>query len=168
MGEMVSFPSNGGTADGYLAVPASGSGPGVLVLQEWWGLAPQLKRVCDRLAEEGFVAIAPDLYHGELAEHTEMDKAAKLMSEMPMDRAGRDMGAAVDFLLAHEPVTIDVQCGEGTPTPYVLYDVMPVALATATYCPPAGYPSYTDRATLAGSYACDGNHIMSSWSFSAR
>lgn len=107
MGEMVTFPSNGDTADGYLTIPASGRGPGVLVLQEWWGLAPQLKRVCDRLAEEGFVALAPDLYHGEIAEHTEMDKAARLMSEMPMDRAARDMGAAVDYLLAHDAVQGD-------------------------------------------------------------
>ena len=64
---MVEFASNGDTARGYLARPASGSGPGVLVLQEWWGLVPQLKGVCDRLAGEGFVALAPDLYRGEIA-----------------------------------------------------------------------------------------------------
>jgi len=57
MGEMVSFPSNGTQADGYLAVPAAGSGPGVMVLQEWWGLVPQIKGVCDRLAGAGFVAL---------------------------------------------------------------------------------------------------------------
>ena len=67
MAEMVSFASNGETANGYLALPATGSGPGVLVLQEWWGLVPQIKRVCDRLADEGFVALAPDLYRGEIA-----------------------------------------------------------------------------------------------------
>src|SRR5438045_2512906 len=66
MGEMVSFASNGDTASGYLAVPTSGSGPGVLVLQEWWGLVPQIKRTCDRLAAEGFVALAPDLYRGDI------------------------------------------------------------------------------------------------------
>ncbi|MGQ0826624.1 MAG: dienelactone hydrolase family protein [Actinomycetota bacterium] len=107
MGEQIAFASNGGHADGYLARPASGSGPGVLVLQEWWGLAPQLKRVCDRLADEGFVALAPDLYHGELARHDEMDKAAHLMTSMPMDRAARDMGGAIDALLAHEATTGD-------------------------------------------------------------
>ena len=105
MGDMVTFASNGDTAEGYLAVPSSGSGPGVLVLQEWWGLAPQIKRVCDRLAAEGFTALAPDLYHGQLAEHTEMDKAAQLMNEMPPDRAARDMGGAVDYLLGHDAVT---------------------------------------------------------------
>ncbi len=102
MGDTVEFPSNGTTASGYLATPSSGSGAGVLVLQEWWGLNPQIKGVCDRLAEAGFTALAPDLYHGELAGHQEMDKANKLMSELPPDRAARDMGAAVDFLRGHE------------------------------------------------------------------
>ena len=111
MGETVGFPSNGSTASGYLAIPPSGSGPGVLVLQEWWGLVPQVKGVCDRLAGEGFVALAPDLYHGEMvdythggATHTEMDEAGKLMNAMPPDRAGRDMGAAVRYLLGHDGV----------------------------------------------------------------
>jgi len=107
MGETVSFPSNGSQASGYLAVPRSGSGPGVLVVQEWWGLDPSLKRVADRLADEGFVALAPDLYHGELAGHTEMDKAARLMSELPPDRAARDMAGAITYLLGHAAVTGD-------------------------------------------------------------
>jgi carboxymethylenebutenolidase len=104
MGDMVEFSSNGGTARGYLALPASTPAPGVLVLQEWWGLNPQIKGVADRLAGEGFVVLAPDLYHGELAEHDEMDKAAHFMSSMPIDRAARDMGGAVDHLLGHESV----------------------------------------------------------------
>ena len=86
---------------GYLATPAQTPAPGVLVLQEWWGLVPQIKSVCDRLAAAGFVALAPDLYHGEIAEHTEMDKAAELMNALPLDRAARDMSAAIDYLLAH-------------------------------------------------------------------
>ena len=107
MGEMIKFASNGDTADGYLAIPESGGGPGILVTQEWWGLVPQVKRVCDRLAAEGFVALAPDLYHGDIAEHTEMDKAAHLMTTLPMDRAARDMGGAVDALLGHPAVQGD-------------------------------------------------------------
>jgi carboxymethylenebutenolidase len=107
MGDTVSFASNGDTASGYLALPASGSGPGVLVMQEWWGLVPQIKAVCDRLATEGFVALAPDLYRGDIAEHTEMDKAGHLMSTLPMDRAARDMGGAVDFLLGRPEVRGD-------------------------------------------------------------
>ena len=107
MGTTVEFPSNGSTASGYLATPPAGQGPGLLVLQEWWGLNPQIKGVADRMAAEGFVALAPDLYHGELAEHTEMDKAERLMNALPPDRAGRDMAGAVDYLLGHEAVTGD-------------------------------------------------------------
>src|SRR5262245_33557711 len=101
MAETVEFKSNGSNASGYLARPASGSGPGVLVIQEWWGLDSGIKTNADRLASNGFVALAPDLYHGELAAHTEMDKAEKLMQSMPPDRAGRDMSGAVDFLASH-------------------------------------------------------------------
>jgi carboxymethylenebutenolidase len=107
MAETVSFPSNGNTASGHLAVPSSGFGPGVIVIQEWWGLNPQIKRTADRLAEEGFVALAPDLYHGELAGHDEMDKAGELMTNLPPDRAARDMSGAVDFLAEHEATTGD-------------------------------------------------------------
>jgi carboxymethylenebutenolidase len=92
-------------ASGYLATPASGSGPGVLVIQEWWGLDASLKEMADRLAAAGFVALAPDLYHGEVAGHTEMDKAAHLMQSMPADRAGKDMSGAVDYLAGHNAVT---------------------------------------------------------------
>jgi len=105
MAETVEFKSNGHNASGYLATPASGSGPGVLVIQEWWGLDASLKTMADRLAAAGFVALAPDLYHGELAAHDEMDKAAHLMNSMPADRAGRDMSGAVDYLASHPAVT---------------------------------------------------------------
>lgn len=107
MGETVEFASNGSTASGYLARPESGSGPGLLVLQEWWGLNPQIKGVADRMAGEGFVALAPDLYRGELAGHDEMDKAGELMNSLPPDRAARDMAGAIDFLLGHESTTGD-------------------------------------------------------------
>ena len=105
MGETVDFRSNGGTASGYLVTPASGSGPGVLVIQEWWGLDSGIRQMADRLAADGFVALAPDLYHGELAGHDEMDKASHLMQSLPPDRAGRDMSGAVDYLAAHAAVT---------------------------------------------------------------
>ena len=102
MGEMVEFAANGTTARGYVAASSAGTGPGVVVLQEWWGLVPQIMEVCDMLAGEGFTALAPDLYHGEMAAHTEMDKAGELMSGLPPERAARDMSAAIDFLLDHE------------------------------------------------------------------
>ena len=107
MGEMVEFESNGSTASGYVVMPPGGSGPGVLVMQEWWGLDSGIKEMAERVAAAGFVALAPDLYHGELAGHDEMDKAAELMQRMPADRAARDMSAAVDYLAGHEAVTGD-------------------------------------------------------------
>jgi len=105
MSETVEFRSNGSVASGYLVKPRSGSGPGVLVIQEWWGLDSGLKSMADRLGAAGFVALAPDLYHGELAGHDEMDKAARLMQSMPAERAGRDMSGAVDYLSSHSAVT---------------------------------------------------------------
>src|SRR5882762_5617052 len=107
MGETIEFRSNGSVASGYLAKPPAGSGPGVLVIQEWWGLDAGIKEMADRLAAGGFVALAPDLYHGELAAHDEMDKAAHLMQSLPPDRAARDMSGAVDHLAGHEAVTGD-------------------------------------------------------------
>ena len=107
MAETVEFASNGSTASGYLVRPPSGSGPGIVVVQEWWGLDSGIKTQAERLGAAGFVALVPDLYHGELAEHTEMDKAAQLMTQLPPDRAARDMSGAVDFLANHEAVTGD-------------------------------------------------------------
>jgi carboxymethylenebutenolidase len=94
MGQMVSFPSNGGSCEGYFA-PAEG--PGVLVIQEWWGLVPHIKEVVDRFAAAGFAALAPDLYHGQST--TEPDGAGKLMMAMNMAQAGKDMSGAIDYLM---------------------------------------------------------------------
>jgi carboxymethylenebutenolidase len=93
MGEMVSFKSNGSMGSGYLA---DGGGPGVIVIQEWWGLVPHIKDVADRFAAEGFTALAPDLYRGVAA--SEPDEAGKLMMAMKLDVAGKDLSGAVDFL----------------------------------------------------------------------
>jgi carboxymethylenebutenolidase len=105
MAETVSFPSNGSEASGYLVRPESGSGPALLVIQEWWGLDWNIKQVADRLGTAGFVALAPDLYHGELAGHDEMDKAGQLMQSMPPDRAAKDMSGAIDYLSNLDGVT---------------------------------------------------------------
>jgi carboxymethylenebutenolidase len=75
------------------------------VIQEWWGLDSGIKEMAERLGKAGFVALAPDLYHGQLAGHDEMDKAAHLMQSMPADRAARDMSGAIDFLASHPSVT---------------------------------------------------------------
>jgi len=102
-GEMVEFPSNGVTGSGYLAVPTSGTGPGVVVLQEWWGLVDHIKDVTDRFAADGFVALAPDLYQGEST--TSPDDAGKLMMALDIGRVERDLRGAVQFLLGRPEVT---------------------------------------------------------------
>src|SRR6185369_3580795 len=99
-GQMVEFASNGGTASGYLAIPAEGKGPGVIVIQEWWGLVPHINDVCDRFAAEGFVALAPDLYHGKST--TSPDEAGRLMMALQIDEAEKDLRGASTFLLDHE------------------------------------------------------------------
>jgi carboxymethylenebutenolidase len=99
----VTFPSNGSQAHGYLATPTSGSGPGVIVIQEWWGLTDHIASVADRLAKEGFVALAPDLFGGKVAH--DADEAMKLLTELPVDRAARDLSGAVDYLLGQDSVT---------------------------------------------------------------
>jgi carboxymethylenebutenolidase len=100
MGEIVEFPSNGHTGRGYLAVPESGAGPGVVVIQEWWGLVPHIMDVVDRFAAAGFTAVAPDLYGGEST--TEPDEAGKLMMALNLEQAGKDMSGAIDHLLSLE------------------------------------------------------------------
>ncbi len=107
MGETVEFVCNGSSASGYLALPEGRSGPGLIVIQEWWGLNNQIRGVADRMAAEGFIALAPDLFHGELAGHDEMDKAASLMASLPAARAARDMSAAIDYLVGLDTLTGD-------------------------------------------------------------
>ena len=104
-GQMVNFSSNGGTASGFLAIPDKGSGPGVIVIQEWWGLVEHIKDVCDRFANEGYVALAPDLYHGKTTKSP--DEAGKLMMAMQIDKAEKDLRGAIQFLINHEATTGD-------------------------------------------------------------
>ncbi len=98
MGEIVTFPSNGHQASGYLAQPES-SGPGLIVIQEWWGLNDNIKAIADRFAKAGFVALAPDLYHGEVA--SAPDEAKRLAMNLQLEQAAKDMSGAVDFVLKH-------------------------------------------------------------------
>jgi carboxymethylenebutenolidase len=99
----VTFPSAGGEAHGYLALPGSGQGPGVIVIQEWWGLVDHIRDVADRLAAEGFVALAPDLYGGRIAH--DGAEAAEMMSKLPEEEGARLLAGAVDYLLANDAVT---------------------------------------------------------------
>ena len=88
--------SNGGTAPGYLATPESGSGPGLVVIQEWWGLNDHIKDVADRFAAEGYVALAPDLYHGKVTD--EPDEAGKEMMALNLAQAAKDLSGAVELV----------------------------------------------------------------------
>ncbi len=110
MGEMVEFPIDG-TGDsgggGYLAPAPEGAGLGVVVIQEWWGLVNHIVDVCDRLAAEGFSALAPDLYHGSTVPLDEPDEAMKASMVLDLPRAATDMGGAVAFLQAHPSVRGD-------------------------------------------------------------
>ncbi|HVH27686.1 MAG TPA: dienelactone hydrolase family protein [Vicinamibacterales bacterium] len=102
MGERITFKANGTMTPGYLARPAS-PGPGVIVIQEWWGLVPHIENVADRFAAEGFVALAPDLFHGRTAKSP--DEAGKLMMSLRIEEAARDLAAAIDALAARPEVT---------------------------------------------------------------
>ena len=103
MGEMVRFPFDGGNTGGYLTTPKQGTGPGVIVIQEWWGLVDHIKDVCDRFADEGFVALAPDMYHGKTTKSP--DEAGKLMMALRIDQAEKDLSAAVQYLSTLDSTT---------------------------------------------------------------
>lgn len=95
-GEIVEFAANGGVAPGYLARPETPSGSAVVVIQEWWGLMPEIKGVCDRFAADGFYALAPDLYRGDTAEQP--DEAKQRMMAMSIEETEQDLRGAVDFV----------------------------------------------------------------------
>ncbi|HBF79808.1 MAG TPA: carboxymethylenebutenolidase [Streptomyces sp.] len=101
----VTFPSSAATAHGYLALPPAGRGPGVIVIQEWWGLTDHIADVTRRLAEEGFVALAPDLYGGNVAHDSQ--EALRLMRDLPVRRGVELLSGAVDYLLNRPEVTSD-------------------------------------------------------------
>ena len=101
--ESLEFTANGGTTAGYLARPAEGGvHPAVVVIQEWWGLNDNIRDIADRIAAEGYVALAPDLYHGNVT--AEPDEAQKLMMALQQDKAVTDMNGAVAALQARDDV----------------------------------------------------------------
>lgn len=103
--QMIQFPSNGHSTPGYLARPSDDSGrsyPAIVVIQEWWGLVDHIKELCERFAAAGFVALAPDLYHGQKAD--EPDEARKLVMALDMERALQEIRAAAVYLAALDEV----------------------------------------------------------------
>lgn len=106
-GTMVEFRTNDGTAaagaaNGYLSLPPRGHGPGLLVLQEWWGLVDHIKEVADRFAAAGYVALAPDLYRGEQSMHP--SDAQRLLMALDMADTARMLRGGAEYLLAHDAV----------------------------------------------------------------
>lgn len=97
-GAIIEFPANGRKARGYLSKPEKGSGPGVLVIQEWWGLVEHIQRIADRFAASGYVALAPDLYHGEATRSP--DEAGKLMMALNIGETEKDLRGASTYLLS--------------------------------------------------------------------
>lgn len=107
MGEMISFAANGGDCPGYLARAGAADAPGVVVIQEWWGIAGEksdITEVADRFAAAGYTALGPDLYHGQMA--TEPDEAGKLMMALRIEEAAKDLRGAIAYLrdLTGKPV----------------------------------------------------------------
>jgi carboxymethylenebutenolidase len=101
--EMVAFTTNGTTAEGYLARPDGGGPfPGVIVIQEWWGINDNIKDIANRFAREGFAAFAPDLYHGDVAGNHEPDLAMKKMMALDVARASHELVKATEHL-AEQP-----------------------------------------------------------------
>jgi carboxymethylenebutenolidase len=100
MGEMIELVTKGSRTEGYLALPEEkrASGSGVVVIQEWWGLNDHIKAIVDRLAREGFAALAPDLYHGKLTKSP--DEAGKLLMALNIAQAESDLRGAAGHLRA--------------------------------------------------------------------
>jgi carboxymethylenebutenolidase len=101
----IEFSTSAGPTHGYLATPAGERGPAVIVLQEWWGLDDHIRSVCDRLANEGFFALAPDLFDGETT--TQPSEAEQKLMALSMDKAEPQMCGAADHLAALEGVQGD-------------------------------------------------------------
>lgn len=156
MGERITFASNGGTCDGYLV---DGGGPGVIVIQEWWGLVPHIEDVADRFAAEGFTVLAPDLYHGQSS--SEPDEAGKLMMGMNLGETAKDLSGAVDVLqerTGHTEIGVVGYCmGGGLALVLACHRPDAVAAVAPYYgvIPwPTAQPAWADlRARVVGEYA---------------
>jgi len=160
MGRMISYQRpDGQSVEGYLAEPANGTGlPGVVVIQEWWGLNDQIKGVADMLAAAGYRALVPDLYRGKVA--LEANEAEHLMTHLNFgDAAGQDVRGAVQYLKASGSVKVGVTgfCMGGALTLLSAVNV-PEANASVVWY---GYPplEYVDasriKSPLMGHWAMD-------------
>ena len=162
--ESITYPANGVEGMGYLARPDDGAKhPAVIVIQEWWGMDDHIKDVARRVAAEGYVALAPDLYHGEVA--TEPDEARKLVMSMNREQAMKDLAGALDYLKAMpqvEPKTVGCMgfCMGGALT-FALASARPEVAAAAPFY--GGTPAADQLAKIQGevvaSYGADDGGI---------
>jgi carboxymethylenebutenolidase len=117
-GRLIEFDANGTTAPGYLAMPDGPGGagaPGVVVLHAWWGLTEPFRQVCDRLAQAGFVALAPDLYRGKTTASVEEADALGAALDQQVEQWRGDIRGAVQFLRHHEATSAtSPAAGRGT------------------------------------------------------
>ncbi len=153
---MIEFDTEAGKAAGYLALPSNGAGPGVLVLHAWWGLNDFFKQLCDRLAAVGFVALAPDLYDGKIAET--IDEAERLLQEGdPANMQSTALGAIA--YLRQLPAVRGAGLGEigfsmGGSWAILLSTLAPEQLAAAVIFYGSGGGDFTKaRAAYLGHYA---------------
>ena len=157
MGKMVSYKRpDGKSVNGYLAEPAAGAkAPGMVVIQEWWGLNDQIKGVADKLAKSGYRALVPDLYRGKVA--LEANEAQHLMQGLNFgDATGQDIRGAVQYLKQSSPkVGVTGFCMGGALTVLSAVNVPEADAAVIWY----GYPplEYVDaskiKAPLLGHWA---------------
>jgi carboxymethylenebutenolidase len=99
---MTTFRAGGKAAEGYLSLPKTEKGPGVLVLHAWWGLTDFFKGLCGRLADQGFVSLAPDLYHGATA--STIEEAKNLRSKLKSTIVAKEVTGALEYLSSHPAV----------------------------------------------------------------
>jgi carboxymethylenebutenolidase len=158
MGSTISFKRpDGGSVNGYLAAPPSGSGPGLVVIQEWWGLNDQIRGVADRFAAAGFVALVPDLYRGKST--LEAKEAEHLMTGLNFgDAASQDIRGAAQFLKGRSAkVGVTGFCMGGALTLLSAVHVPEVDAAVVFYgFPPLEYVDASKiKAPLMGHFATD-------------
>ncbi|MCZ7439729.1 dienelactone hydrolase family protein [Micromonospora sp. WMMC241] len=165
MGEMVSFTGNGGTSEGYLAIPSGGvASPAVIVIQDWWGLVPHVRAVVDRFAEAGFVALAPDFRHGGPA--VKPTEPRQILNSTQMDEAASDIAAAAEYLANRPEVAGKVGCAgfcAGASLALWSGTFSERIVATAGFYPrlpwdgmPTDWPGYAGKASLVHCSEADG------------
>ena len=158
MGTRISFLKQDGTrAEGYLAKAAAANAPGVIVIQEWWGLQDQIRGICDRLALAGYDALAPDLYEGTVVPYHDREAAAREMASLDFIHAtDQHVQGAADYLLkSSAKVGVTGFCLGGSVAVLAACRIPQIACAIPFYgLPPAGLSTPVEvKVPLQGHFA---------------